>query len=205
MNKGKSQDLPLLIVLSGPSGVGKDAVIEAMKRRDKSLHFIVTTTTRPMREGEKEGVDYYFISEQTFKDMVREDEFLEWAKVYDHYYGVPRARVQEALNQGKDAIVRVDVQGAATIKSKAPDAVFIFLAPTSIRELGKRLKQRASESTESLSLRLAKAGYEMERMFLFDYAVKNRTGQLLRAVKEIESIISAEKLRVNPKKTKILS
>lgn len=200
---GKSGAPPLLIVLSGPSGVGKDAVIDALKKRNKSLHFIVTATTRPMREGEKEGVDYHFFSEQTFKKMVHDDEFLEWAKVYEHYYGVLHSRVKEALSKGEDAIVRVDVQGAATIKSKVPGATFIFLAPSSLKELEKRLKQRASESSESLSLRLAKASYEMERLYLFDYQVKNKTGQLEKAVDEIESIVTAEKLRVTPKQVKI--
>lgn len=200
---GKSGTTPLLIVLSGPSGVGKDAVIDALKKRNKSLHFMVTATTRPRREGEKEGVDYYFLSEQTFKKMVHEDEFLEWAKVYEHYYGVLRSRVQEALSRGEDAIVRVDVQGAATLKSKVPDAIFIFLSPSSLKELEKRLKQRASESDESLSLRLAKASYEMERLYLFDYLVRNKTGQLEKAADEIEAIITAEKLRVKPKQVKI--
>ncbi len=199
----KPEAAPLLIVLSGPSGVGKDAVIDALKKRNKGLHFIVTATTRPMRKGEKEGVDYFFLSEDMFKQGILEDEFLEWAKVYDHYYGVLRARVQEALNRGSDAIVRVDVQGAATIKGKAPDAVFIFLAPTSLKDLSKRLKQRASESQESLSLRMAKARYEMERRHQFDYLVRNKTGQLEKAVDEIEAIIAAEKLRVKPKRVKI--
>lgn len=203
MLKSKPQSIPLLIVLSGPSGVGKDAVIDALKQRNKGLHFIVTATTRPMRVDEQEGVDYFFLSEDTFKNMVQEDEFLEWAKVYEHYYGVLRSRVQEALTRGEDAIVRVDVQGAATIKSKAPDALFIFLAPTSLKELAKRLKQRASESQESLSLRMAKARYEMERRHLFDYIVKNKTGHLDKAVDEIEAIITAEKLRVKPKQVKI--
>lgn len=200
---GKPETRPLFIVLSGPSGVGKDAVIDAMKKRNRSLHFIVTATTRPMREGEKEGVDYYFLSEQNFKKMVHEDEFLEWAKVYEHYYGVLRLKVQEALRRGDDAIVRVDVQGAATIKSKVPEAVFIFLAPFSLKELETRLKQRASESRESLSLRLAKARYEMDRLYLFDYMVKNKTGELEKAVGEIEAIITAEKHRLKPKQVKI--
>lgn len=199
----KPESQPLLIVLSGPSGVGKDAVITTLKNRNRSLHFIVTATTRAMRQDEKEGVDYYFLSEPEFKGMVQEDEFLEWAKVYDHYYGVMRRTVHEALNRGDDAIVRVDVQGAATLKSKAPEAVFIFLAPESFRALQRRLKSRNTESRESLSLRLAKARYEMDRLPLFDYMVKNRTGQLERAVDEIEAIITAEKLRVKPKQVKI--
>lgn len=199
----KSGNPPLLIVLSGPSGVGKDAVIDNMKERNKSLHFIVTATTRPMREDEKEGVDYFFLSEETFKKMIQDDEFLEWAKVYEHYYGVLRSRVHEALSRGMDAIVRVDVQGAATLKSKIPEAVFIFLAPFSFRELEKRLKSRASESEESLALRLAKARYEMDRLYLFEYMVKNKTGQLKKAVRQIEAIIAAEKLRVKPKQVRI--
>ena len=200
---GKSGAPPLLIVLSGPSGVGKDAVIDALKKRNKKLRFIVTATTRPMREGEKEGVDYHFLAEQTFKEKIKDDEFLEWAKVYQHYYGVLRSTVREALGRGEDAIVRVDVQGAATLKSKVSGAVFIFLAPSSFKDLERRLKQRASETDESLSLRLAKASYEMERSYLFDYYVKNKTGRLEKAVDDVEAIITAEKLLVNPKQLKI--
>ena len=187
---------PLLIVLSGPSGVGKDAVIGELKRRGHPLYHAITATTRPRRLGETEGVDYYFVSPARFQEMVGGRELLEWASVYGNWYGVPKRQVKEALAAGRDVIVRVDVQGATSIKALAAEAVFIFLAPSSMEELKQRLRQRATEAAADLRLRLEKAEEEMGRLPMFDYVVVNHQGQVEEAAIQIEAIITAEKCRV---------
>lgn len=186
----------LLVVISGPSGVGKDAVLSEMKRRGLPFSYVVTVTTRPRRPGEQDGVDYYFVSESEFQRMARQGELIEWAKVYGNYYGVPRRQIEEALRGGNDTILKVDVQGAASIKEIFPDAVFIFLLPPSLAELANRLLQRQSLPGDELDLRLAKAKEELRKIPLFDYAVVSRKDELDVAVSEILSIITAEKCRI---------
>lgn len=193
-SKGRTR--PLFIVLSGPSGVGKDAVISELKRRGCSLYHAITATTRPRRPGETDGVDYYFVSPARFQEMVEGGELLEWAPVYGHWYGVPKRQVKEALAAGRDVIVRVDVQGATSIKALAPEAVFIFLAPASLEDLKQRLRQRATEAAAELRVRLEKAEEEMGRLPMFDYLVVNHQGQVGQAAIQIEAIITAEKCRV---------
>lgn len=187
---------PLLIILSGPSGVGKDTVIAELKRRGSPLYHAVTATTRPQRPRETEGIDYYFVTPARFREMIERQELLEWASVYGNWYGVPRRPVREALAAGKDVIVRVDVQGAATIKALAPEAVFIFLAPSSMEELKQRLRRRATENASDLELRLKTAEEEMARLPLFDYLVVNHQDRVGEAAAQIEAIITAEKCRV---------
>lgn len=191
---------PLLIVISGPSGVGKDAVLSEMKARGLPFFYVVTITTRPKRHGEQDGIDYHFVSESEFQKMIQQGELIEWAKVYGNYYGVPKKQIEEALGQGKDTILKVDVQGAATIKQIVPDAVFIFLLPPSITELANRLMQRQGLTAEELNLRLAKAEDELKRLPLFDYAVMSQKDKLDLAVSEILAIITAEKCRVKQRK-----
>ncbi len=188
---------PLLIVLSGPSGVGKDAVLSRMKERGYPLHFAVTATTRPQRQGEKNGEDYHFVSEPKFQEMLEKKELLEWANVYGNRYGVPRQQVRQALSQGLDVIVKVDVQGAATIKRILPDALFIFVAPASIEELKRRLRQRKTESSTELKVRIETALEEMKSLPMFGYAVVNQQGKVDQAVAQLEAIITAEKCRVS--------
>jgi guanylate kinase len=183
---------PLLIVLSGPSGVGKDAVLSNMRHQEKPFHFTVTATTRPRRPAEVNGVDYIFISERAFRRMIVDGELLEWAEVYGHLYGVPRAQVTGALSQGSDVIIKCDVQGAATIRKLAPDALFIFLAPPTIEELEYRLSLRMTESSEALDLRLRTAEAEMEEASRFDYVVTNHRDRLDDTVREIEAIVDRE-------------
>ena len=130
---------PLLIVLSGPSGVGKDAVLDGLKKTGYPLEYITTVTTRSQRAKERNDVDYHFVSTEKFQEMTKHEELLEWAKVYGNWYGIPRQPVKQALDQGRDTVVKVDVQGAATIKKILPQAVFIFLVPPSIEELAERL------------------------------------------------------------------
>ena len=190
---------PLLVVLSGPSGVGKDAVLTKMKKLGRPFHYIITATTRPKRAGEKNGVDYYFLSGKEFQQMIDKHQFLEWANVYDNYYGVPKNEINVALRKGVDAIVKVDVQGAATIKEILPQAVFIFLMPPSLDELEKRLRSRHSESTTGLSLRLEKAKGEIKSLPLFDYVITSRPNKVDEVVSQIDAIVTAEKRRVNPR------
>ena len=190
---------PLLIVLSGLSGVGKDAVLTGLKRSGYPLEFVVTVTTRPRRPNEKDGVHYHFVSGAEFQEMIDGNQLLEWASVYGNRYGPPREAVRRALESGKDVIIKVDVQGAATIKKILPQAVFIFLATPSMEELAQRLKQRRTEKPSDLELRLKTAAEEMEQLTIFDYIVFNRPGELDRAVADIEAIITAERCRVTPR------
>lgn len=190
---------PLLIVLSGPSGVGKDAVMARMRASDYPLEYITTVTTRPRRAKEKDNVDYHFVSVEKFQEMAAGGELLEWAKVYDNYYGVPRQPVRAALEKGRDTIVKVDVQGATTIKKLLPQVVFIFLLPPSGEELTARLKQRRTEQPFALALRIETAKEEIKQLSLFDYAVVNRQGEIDLAVSSITAIIAAEKCRVAPR------
>jgi guanylate kinase len=190
---------PLLIVLSGPSGAGKDTILSRMKRSGYPLEFITTTTTRPQRTKEKNSVDYHFVPVESFEKMIKNKELLEWANVYGNWYGVPKEPVKRALDKGRDAIVKVDIQGAVTIKKILPQAVFIFIAPPSLGELERRLSQRQTESPSDLTLRLKTAREEMKKLPLFDYIVVSRQGKIDLAAAEIEAIITAEKQRVNPR------
>jgi guanylate kinase len=194
---------PLFIVISGFSGVGKDATLDKMKKAGYPFHYVVTATTRPKRPGEKDGVDYYFLSEDRFHQMIKANQFLEWAKVYGNYYGVPKQEIEEALGKGLDTIVKVDVQGAATIKKILPDAVFIFLMAPSEEELANRLIQRHGVHSADLELRLSKAREEIERLPLFDYAVVSHTDNLDLTVDQINAIITAEKCRSKPRVVKL--
>jgi guanylate kinase len=197
-----SKQSGLLIVLSGPSGAGKDTVLNRMKELGLPFHYVVTATTRPRRAGENNGVDYYFCSEAEFQEMMQQEELLEWAQVYGHWYGVPKQPVKQALEKREDVIVKVDVQGAATIKNLLSGAVLIFLAPPSIKEYEERLRQRKTESETELKVRVEKVTEELRSLPLFDYVVVNRQGELDSTVSQIEAIVTAEKCRVNPRPTK---
>ena len=189
----------LLIVLSGPSGVGKDAILSRLKATEKQVRFITTLTTRARRPKEVDGVDYTFVSKETFENLLKKNELLESARVYGNWYGVPKQPVRDALNQGQDVIVKVDVQGAATIKKLVPEAVFIFLVPPSLKELENRLKRRYTEKPHELEIRLQTAPDELKEVSKFDYAVLNDNDRLDHAIEKIKAIITAEKCRVNPR------
>jgi len=191
----------LLIVLSGPSGAGKDVILTKMKELGCPLEYITTITTRPQRANESDNVDYHFISIERFQEMISRKELLEWANVYGNWYGVPREAVKQALEKGQDVIVKVDIQGAATIKKILPQAVFIFLMSPSMEELSSRLKQRHTESAFNLALRLKTAEEEIEKLPLFDYIILNKRGEIDLAVSDIKAIITAEKCRVIPRQT----
>lgn len=194
---------PLLIVLSGPSGAGKDATLARMKELGCPFHFVVTATDRPQRPGEVHGVDYYFVSSEEFATMLERDELLEHAVVYGQHKGVPKSHVREALASGKDVIMRLDVQGAATIRRMIPDALLIFLLAPSEEELIRRLKERQTESPEDLKRRIALISEEMKRLPEFDYVVINRDGRLDETVEQIMAIITAEKCRVKQRKIQL--
>ena len=190
---------PLLIILSGPSGAGKDALLTRMKELGYSLGYITTVTTRAKRDKEINGVDYHFIPKAKFQELIANNELLEWAKVYDNWYGVPRQPVKQALDRGQDTIVKVDTQGATTIKKILPEAVSIFVIPPSMEELVMRLKQRHTESPFDLALRIKTAKKEIKQLPLFDYVIVNRQDEIDLAVSSIKAIITAEKCRVNPR------
>lgn len=183
----------VLVVLSGPSGVGKGTVSQALLQAEPNLVLSVSATTRLPRNGETDGVSYYFVSREKFSRMIEGDEFLEWARVYDNFYGTPRLPVEETLARGKDVLLEIDVQGGLQVKSKLPEAVLIFLLPPSWKELEARLAGRGSESPEEVQKRLQWAKRELQSLSLYDYAVVNE--RVEKAVEQIRSIITAEKCR----------
>lgn len=195
-----SPSSPLLIVISGPSGVGKDATIQRMKERNLPFHFVVTTATRSPRPGEVDGVDYFFVSHDEFARMIEQDELIEYAIVYNDYKGIPKSQVRAALASGKDVIMRLDVQGAATIRKLYPGALLIFLTTQDEDEMIHRLRQRKTETPEGLALRIATARQELKRLYEFDYVIVNREYKLDDTVDIILAIICAEHHRVESRK-----
>jgi guanylate kinase len=197
------QPQPLLIVISGPSGVGKDSVVQGLKKRDPDMHFVVTANTRPRREEEVEGVDYIFVTKEEFAKMIEQGELIEYAIVYNDYKGIPKQQVRKALKSGKDVVMRLDVQGAASVRKLAPEAVLIFLTTESEEALVKRLKARKTETVEDLSLRIATARQELKRVSEFDYVIVNADGCLDQTVETVMAIIRAEHQRVHPRKVSL--
>ncbi len=191
------QPEPLLIVISGPSGVGKDSLVQRLEERDCAFYFVVTATDRPPRPDEVNGEDYFFVSTEEFERMIEQNELIEYAVVYGQYKGVPKEQVREAMASGRDVVMRLDVQGAATIGEIAPEAILIFLTASSEDELEQRLRARGGDSPEQLERRIAKAREEMKRLPEFDYVVINRQGELDEAVDDVLAIITAEHCRVN--------
>lgn len=191
---------PLLIVISGCSGVGKDTVLDEMKRSDLPFFFAITATTRTQRPGEIDGIDYHFVTLVKFEKMIEKDELLEWANVYHNWYGVPKKPVKNALKEGKDVIIKVDIQGATTIKQMEPEAVLIFISPPSMEDLRQRLITRNTESASDLEVRLRTAQKEMESLPLFDYEVINATGEMERTIAQIQALIKDHKSGLTERK-----
>lgn len=191
---------PLLIVVSGTSGVGKDAVLKALRRRNLPLHFVVTATSRPPRPDEVDGKDYFFYPKEEFEQRIANNEFIEYALVYDQYKGAPRWQVDEALQSGQDVVIKVDVQGAATYRRLYPEAVLIFLLPKTREEWCNRLKMRNTETPEDFKLRIETAKQELAQIDMFDYLVINADELLEQAVDDITGIINAEHHRVHHRK-----
>ena len=192
---------PLMLVISGPSGVGKDSVLSGLKERGVRAHITVTATTRPRRGDGPD--DYLFLSEEAFDQLLAEDGLLEHATVYNYHYGVPKAPVAEALGRGEDVLMRVDVQGAATIKKLVPGVVLVFLAPPSLEDLEDRLRDRSEDGPEATTRRLDEVGREMARVREFDYVVVNERDRLDQAVDEVLAIMAAERCRVGRERVEI--
>jgi len=186
----------LLVVISGPSGVGKDSVLRGLREQGLPFRFVPTMNTRPKRADEVDGVDYFFVTTEEFVNLLEQGELLEHAVVYGDYKGIPKRPIREALNSGQDVVLRVDVQGAATLKRLIPQAIFIFLTTPTEEELVQRLLNRKTESPESLRIRIATAREEMQRIPEFDYVVINRDDQLADTVQDVSGIIRAEHCRV---------
>ncbi|XP_074574567.1 guanylate kinase 2, chloroplastic/mitochondrial-like isoform X1 [Curcuma longa] len=195
---------PLILVISGPSGVGKDAVIKRLQEVREGIHFVVTATSRAQRPGEVDGKDYFFVTKEKFLSMVQRNELLEYALVYGDYKGIPKQQIREYMAKGFDIVLRVDIQGASTLRSiLGKSAVFIFLVAESEAALVNRLIARDTESPEMLFVRIATAREEVKHMKKFDYVVVNAEGKLDGAVKLVESIIDAEKARVSQRRVEI--
>ncbi len=189
---------PLLLILSGPSGVGKDTVARMLiERRPNSFYFVVTATTRPPRTDEVDGIDYFFVSFDEFARMIETDELLEHAIVYNDYKGIPKQQIRDALSSGRDVILRVDVQGAYTVKRLVPNAISVFLTTRTEAGLVNRLQQRKQDTAEGMALRTATARQEMKRMEEFDYCVVNPEGEPDQAVDRVLSIIDAAHCRIS--------
>ena len=191
---------PLLIVISGPSGAGKDTVVQRMQERGLPFHFVVTATTRPKRANETHGKDYWFVSEDEFARMIEQNELIEYAIVYGDYKGIPKAQVRKALGSGQDVVMRLDVQGAETVRKLAPEALLIFITTESEDELVRRLQERQSETSNSLAIRIATARKELKRIEAFDYVIVNHDFQLDHTVDVVRGIIEAEHHRVFQRK-----
>ncbi len=190
MKPSGKKRVPLVIVISGPSGVGKDVVIDAIIGKNPNFHHVITATTREKRPGEIDGVDYYFLSKAEFMRKIDAEDFLEYAEVYGNYYGVLKSEVQHALHAGRDVILKVDVQGAATLKKKIAGALFIFLAPPSIDDLLERMKKRNADTDEVMKIRITKAREEMESEKLFDHSVVNLRNNLDKTVMSVHGHIN---------------
>ena len=194
---------PLLIVISGPSGAGKDTVVQRMQERGLPFHFVVTATTRAKRPGETHGRDYWFVSSEEFARMIEQNELIEYAIVYGDYKGIPKAQVREALASGQDVVMRLDVQGAETVRRLVPQALLIFISAESEDELVRRLKVRSTETPDALALRIATARKELKRVDAFDYIIFNHDFLLDHTVDVVRAIIEAEHHRVQPRKVNL--
>ena len=194
---------PLLIVISGPSGAGKDTVVQRMQERGLPFHFVVTATTCPKRSNESHGKDYWFVSEGEFALMIERNELIEYAIVYGDYKGIPKAQAREALKSGQDVVMRLDVQGAETVRKLAPEALLIFITTENEEELVHRLQERQTETSNSLAIRIATARKELKRIEAFDYVIVNHDDQLDHTVDVVRGIIEAEHHRVRQRKVEL--
>ncbi len=199
----KPERVPLLIVISGPSGIGKDTVVLGLKKRNLPFHFVITATSREPRRYEVDGKDYFFYSQTKFEEMIANGEFLEYAWVYTAYKGVPKFQVREALASGEDVVMRLDFQGAQTVREMCPEAILIFLTANTKEEWLKRLHDRRSETDEELTVRIDTAKVEYESLDIFDYIVNNEQSKLDKTLDVIESIIEAEHHRVHPRRVQL--
>lgn len=195
----------MLVIVSGPSGVGKDTVIEALRRLPDgaSRHYVMTCTTRPRRSYEVDGVHYQFLDGAAFRALHQAGGLLEANEVHGHWYGTPRRQVRDALRAGRDVILKIDVQGAAVVKQKVPEALLVFLVPPSLEDLFVRLQSRATESADELDIRQRNAALELAHQDDYDYVVVNETGEVERTASRIDEIIRAEKAANPDRRTRV--
>ena len=193
----------LLFVLSAPSGTGKDTVIKTLKEQGLDFYLVSSITTRQPRQGESDGNPYHFVDQETFDRLVANDELLEYANVHGNWYGQPRKPIRDSLQAKRDVLLKIDVQGAATVRRKVPEAVFIFLVPESVEELAQRLDARKTETQEERQRRLADAQVELAEKDWYDYIILNRQGHVEEAVERLRAIILAEHCRAQPRQIKI--
>lgn len=193
----------VLIVISGPSGAGKGTICKELLEKNKNLHISVSATTRAPREGEVDGVNYHFLSKEAFFEKVEKGEFLEYAEVYGNYYGTLKSNLYDMLEEGKNVILEIDIQGALNVKENTNEGIFIFILPPSMEELKNRIINRGSETQESLMQRFQSAYQEINFISKYNYAVVNDTVES--AVKNVQNIIFAEECRVDRLNKKILS
>lgn len=192
----------VLLVISGPSGAGKGTICKALLEKHKDIYLSVSATTREPRVGEVEGVNYFFTTKEQFLQKVEEGDFLEYAEVYGNYYGTPKSSVQKMLNEGRDVILEIDIQGALKVKENCEEGIFIFILPPSMEELKQRIIKRGSETPESLMRRFKSAYKEINYISKYNYAVVN--DEIDTAVSKLEAIITAEKCRVDRMKNKVI-
>ncbi len=193
----------LLFVLSAPSGTGKDTVINALKQQGIDVYVVPSVTTRAPRPGESEGNPYHFVSKEKFEEMIARNELLEYANVHGNWYGQPRQPIRDNLCAGRDVLLKIDVQGAAAVRGKVPEAIFIFLVPSSLEELALRLKNRQTETEAERKRRLEDAHKELAQQDWYDYVIVNRQGNVQAAVDQLRAIILAEHARAQPRKIDI--
>ena len=195
----------MVIIVSGPSGVGKDTVISSLciLPVEPQRFFVITSTTRPRRDYEVDGVHYNFVSQEEFERRNAAGGFLEANYVHGHWYGTPRDQVRAALLAGRDAILKIDVQGAAVVKQKVPEALLVFLVPPSLEDLFSRLQSRATETADELDIRQRNAALELARQEDYDHVVRNETGQVARTAARIDEIIRAEKAAHPDRRTRV--
>ena len=187
----KLNERGLLVVISGPSGVGKGTVRKALfELEGHDLVYSISMTTRPPRDGEVDGVDYYFVSKEEFENRIKDDAFLEWAQFVGHYYGTPRDKIDEQLDKGKEVVLEIEVQGALQVREKMSDGVFIFIAPPNKESLYRRLLRRGTETNDMIQKRMDKAEREFPLAHKYDYIVVN--DEVTNAADRILAIIRAE-------------
>ena len=195
---------PIVVVISGPSGVGKDVMIDRMMESDRiGFHFTVTATTRDPRPGEKDGINHHFVTVDDFVNLIANDDLLEWAQVYGNYYGVPKKQVRDALTAGNHVILRVDVQGAKRLSEIIPEALLIFIIPPSLDVLKSHLEKRGVDLEVEMTKRLAAANEEISQAHLFDFTVTNEEDCLDDTVNEVVEIIESESQRIPPRRVSI--